>query len=76
MEKGLGKETMRFGLSVIFRIIGVDTGRYADELWQLFCICTVVFPTEILEQTFMTSPYDVTRFSHVIEGGNYKREYD
>ena len=33
------------------------------------------FPTEILEQTIMTSLCDVTRFSHVIGGGNYKREH-
>ena len=32
------------------------------------------FPTEILEQMIVTSLYDVTRFSRVIEGGNYKRE--
>ena len=29
---------------IIFRIFGVDAGRYADELWQFFCTCTVVFP--------------------------------
>ena len=43
-EKGFGKETMRFGLSVIFRIFGVDTGGCADKLWQFLCTCTVVFP--------------------------------
>ena len=31
------------------------------------------FPTEILEQMIVTSLYDVTRFSHATEGGNYKR---
>ena len=31
------------------------------------------FPAEILEQTIMTSLYDVMRFSHAIEGGSYKR---
>ena len=31
------------------------------------------FPTEILEQMIVTSLYDVTRVSHAIEGGNYKR---
>ena len=31
------------------------------------------FPTEILEQTIVTSLYDVTRVSHATEGGNYKR---
>ena len=35
------------------------------------------FPTKIMEQTIMTSLYDITRFSHAIEGGNYKRgEWD
>ena len=34
------------------------------------------FPIEILEQMIVTSLYDVMRFSHVIEGGNYKREHD
>ena len=31
------------------------------------------FPTKIMEQMIMTSLYDVMRFSHVTEGGNYKR---
>ena len=31
------------------------------------------FPTKIMEQTIVTSLHDVTRFSHAIEGGNYKR---
>ena len=31
------------------------------------------FPTEILEQMIVTSLYDVMRFSHATEGGNYKR---
>ena len=30
------------------------------------------FPTKMVEQTFVTSFNDVTRFSHAIEGGNYK----
>ena len=34
------------------------------------------FPTEILKQMIMTSLYDVTSFSHLIEGGNYKREHN
>ena len=32
MEKGLGKEMMRFGLSVIFGIFGVGTGKCTDKL--------------------------------------------
>ena len=43
MEKGLGKETMRFGLSIIFRIFGMDAGRCADKPWQFYCTCTGVF---------------------------------
>ena len=43
-EKGFGKETMRFILSVIFGIFGMDAGRYTDEPWQFFCARTVVFP--------------------------------
>ena len=31
------------------------------------------FPTEILEQTIVTSSYDVMRVSHATVGGNYKR---
>ena len=31
------------------------------------------FPTEILKQMIVTSLYDITRFSHVTEGGNHKR---
>ena len=31
------------------------------------------FPAEILEQTIVTSLYDVTRVSHARVGGNYKR---
>ena len=41
----------------------------------LLCMCSG-FPAEILEQTIVTSLYDVTRFSCAIEGGNYKREHD
>ena len=32
------------------------------------CMCSG-FPTKLIEQMIMTSLYDVTRFSHVIEGG-------
>ena len=31
------------------------------------------FPTEILEQTIVTSLYDVMRVSHATVGGNYKK---
>ena len=31
------------------------------------------FPAKLMEQMIVTSFYDVTRFSHVIEGGKYKR---
>ena len=64
---------MRFGLSIIFGIFGMDTSRYADETMAvLLCMCSG-FPTEMLEQMIVTSLYDVTTFSHDTEGGNYKR---
>ena len=31
------------------------------------------FPAKMVEQTFVTSLNDVTRISHALEGGNYKR---
>ena len=31
------------------------------------------FPTKMVEQMFVPSLNDVTKMSHVIEGGNYKR---
>ena len=31
------------------------------------------FPTKLMEQMIVMSLYNVTRFSHVIEGGKYKR---
>ena len=34
------------------------------------------FPTERLEQMIVTSLYDITRVSHAIVGGNYKREHN
>ena len=41
-EKGFGKEMMRFGISIIFSLFGMDTGGCADKLWWFFC--AVVFP--------------------------------
>ena len=38
----------------------------------LLCMCSG-FPTKLMEQMIMTSLYNVTRFSHAIEGGKYKR---
>ena len=35
-EKGFGKETIRFGISIIFGIFGMDARGCADELWQFF----------------------------------------
>ena len=34
------------------------------------------FPTKIMEQMIVMSSYDVTRFSHVTEGGNIRREHN
>ena len=72
-EKGVWKKTMRFGLYVMFGVIGMDTGRCADELLHFLCTCAVFFPTEILEQMIVTSIYNITRFYHAILGGNIKR---
>ena len=55
------------------------------NFWFIWCGCQQVcrrtmavlphmhsgFPTKLMEQTIMTSLYDVTRFSHAIEGGKY-----
>ena len=38
----------------------------------LLCMCSC-FPAKLMEQMIVTSLYDVTRFSGVIEGGKYKR---
>ena len=38
----------------------------------LLCMCSS-FPAKLIEQMLMTSLDDVTRFSHVIEGGKYER---
>ena len=45
MQKGLGKQMMRFRLSIIFGILGMDASRCADEPWHFCCACTVVFPS-------------------------------
>ena len=36
------------------------------------CMCSG-FPAKIMEQMIVTSLYDVMKFSHMTEGGNYKR---
>ena len=38
----------------------------------LLCMCSG-FPTKMVEQMIVTSLNDITRISHVIEGGNYKK---
>ena len=38
----------------------------------LLCMCSG-FPTKMVEQTFVMSLNDITRVSHALEGGNYKR---
>ena len=43
-ETGFEKEMMRFGISVIFGLFGMDAGRCADELWWFFHACAMVFP--------------------------------
>ena len=76
MEKGLAKEMMRFGLSIIFRVSGCGCRQMCRQTMAvLLCMCSG-FPAERLEQTIVTSLYDVMRVSHAIVGGNYKREHD
>ena len=55
------------------QLFGMDASGCADKPWQFFCTCAVVFPLKMVEQMIMTSLNDVTRISHAIEGGNYKR---
>ena len=75
MEKGLGKEMMRFGLSVIFRVFSMDAGGCAEKLWW-FPVHVQWFSHQKLEQMIVTSLYDVTRVFLCYCGGNYKRETD
>ena len=51
----------------------METSGCADEPWQFFCTCAVVFPAKMMEQTFVMSLNDIMRISHALEGGNYKR---
>ena len=70
-EKGFRKETMRFRISVTFSSFGMDApaGLHRQTMVVLPCMCTVVFLLTLMEQTIVTSLYDVTRFPCVIEGG-------
>ena len=43
-ETGFVKETRSFGISIIFSLFGMDTGRCVDEPWQFFHACALVFP--------------------------------
>ena len=54
-------------------LIGVDTSGFANKPWQFFCSCTVVFPPKWWSRWSYHHENDVTRISHAIEGGNYKR---
>ena len=73
MEKGLGKETMRFGASVIFGTFGMDAGGCADEPMVVMLCMHSGSPTLRSEQMIVMSLYDVTRISHATVGENYKR---
>ena len=39
-----GSEMKQHFILLVKRLIGVDTGRYADDHWQFVCTCAVVFP--------------------------------
>ena len=62
----------RFGISIIFGIFGMDASADAQTNYgsSSACMCSG-FPTKIMEQTIVTSLYDVMRFSHATEGGKY-----
>ena len=64
----------RFGAFVASGVSGEDAGRCADECWQFWHACAVVFPLENQSRLIMMSLHDVMRISCAIEGGNYKRE--
>ena len=73
-EKWFGKEMMRFGISVTFGLFGMDASadvqtNYSSSSAHMHS----GFPAKLIEQMIVTSLYDVTRFSHATEGGNYKR---
>ena len=74
-KKEFGKKRMRFRLSIMFGVFGMDSGGCTDELWHFFAHVQW-FSTEILEQMIVTSLYDVMRVSPVIFGGNIKGEHD
>ena len=64
-----------------------DEVRTLSNIWDNWCGCQQMCrqimavllhmcsgcPAEIIEQTIVMSLYGVTRFSHAIEGGNYKK---
>ena len=54
-------------------LFGVDAGGCADKPWAVLLHMCSGFPTKMVEQMFVTSLNDVTRISHALEGGNYKR---
>ena len=66
----------RFGLSIIFGIFSMDASRWADELWQLFCACTVVFPLKYYSR-WLWHHYMMSRGSLILQWeGTIKGEYD
>ena len=73
MEKGLGKE-----MNEVWSLRNIWD--FWHGCWQM-CRQTVAvllhmhsgFPTLRSKQTIVTSLYDVTRISHAMVGGNYKR---
>ena len=73
-KNGFGKETMRFGISVMFGIFGVDAGRCANEAMAVLLHICCGFPAKIMEQMIVTSLYDVMRFSCAKREGNMKGE--
>ena len=73
-QKRFWKRDNEVGISIIFGIFGMDAGWMQGQIMAVFLCMHSGFPTKIMEQMIMTSLYDVTRFSHVTEGWNYKGE--
>ena len=74
--KRFGREAMRFGISIIFGIFGMDASRCADKIMVVLLCMHSGFPTEILEQTIVTSLYDVTRVFMLQWEGTIKGEHN
>ena len=67
-ETGFGKETMRFGISIIFWFIWHGHQQMHRRTMAVLLHMCSGFPTKLMEQMIVMSLDDVRRFSHAIEG--------